>query len=154
MQNDGGIAGARQGTAHGIFAPTFSPASALNYAGEEIVETLLVRCNVIAKLHDRSLDGPALYGGIDWRERLARFSGRISARHRRRLDAMRARERRDGHRSTARSAFEFCVADRPLVVFDAPGLIEAARINPDKVGPAAFRGRRGLHHGRACRSHP
>jgi len=29
--------------------------------------------------------------------------------------------------------FEFCVADRPLVVFDAPGLIEAARINPDKV---------------------
>ena len=29
--------------------------------------------------------------------------------------------------------FEFCAADRPLVVFDAPGLIEAARINPDKV---------------------
>ena len=29
--------------------------------------------------------------------------------------------------------FEFCAADRPLVVFDAPGLVEAARINPEKV---------------------
>ena len=29
--------------------------------------------------------------------------------------------------------FEFCVLDRPLIVFDAPGLVEAARINIDKV---------------------
>ena len=29
--------------------------------------------------------------------------------------------------------FEFCALDRPLIVYDAPGLIEAARINPDKV---------------------
>ena len=60
-----------------IFAPTFSPASALNYAGEEIVETLLGSgCNVIAKLHDRSLDADPRYsGGIDWRERFVRFSG-------------------------------------------------------------------------------
>ena len=29
--------------------------------------------------------------------------------------------------------FEFCALDRPLIVFDAPGLIEAARINPEKV---------------------
>jgi CDP-glycerol glycerophosphotransferase (TagB/SpsB family) len=29
--------------------------------------------------------------------------------------------------------FEFLVLDRPLIVFDAPGLTEAARINPEKV---------------------
>jgi CDP-glycerol glycerophosphotransferase (TagB/SpsB family) len=29
--------------------------------------------------------------------------------------------------------FEFLVLDRPLIVFDAPGLAEAARINPDKI---------------------
>ena len=29
--------------------------------------------------------------------------------------------------------FEFCLLDRPLIVFDTPQLIEAARINPDRV---------------------
>jgi hypothetical protein len=29
--------------------------------------------------------------------------------------------------------FEYLVLDRPLLVFDTPGLIDAARINPDKV---------------------
>jgi CDP-glycerol glycerophosphotransferase (TagB/SpsB family) len=29
--------------------------------------------------------------------------------------------------------FEYLVLDRPLIVFDAPGLVETARINPDKV---------------------
>ncbi len=29
--------------------------------------------------------------------------------------------------------FEFCVLDRPLIVFDVPGLATAARINPDKI---------------------
>ena len=29
--------------------------------------------------------------------------------------------------------FEYLVLDRPLIVFDAPGLTEAARINPEKV---------------------
>jgi hypothetical protein len=118
-----------------IFAPTFSPASALNYAGEEIIETLLTSgCNVIAKLHDRSLDPDSRYtGGINWRERLARFSGPYfvlatggdSTPYVLASDVMVT-----DHSSIG---FEFCAADRPLVVFDAPGLIEAARINPDKV---------------------
>jgi hypothetical protein len=118
-----------------IFAPTFSPASALNYAGEEIIETLLGSgCNVIAKLHDRSLDPDARYtGGINWRERLARFTGPRfllatggdSTPYVLASDVMVT-----DHSSIG---FEFCAADRPLVVFDAPGLIEAARINPDKV---------------------
>ena len=29
--------------------------------------------------------------------------------------------------------FEYLVLDRPLLVFDTPGLVEAARINPEKV---------------------
>ena len=29
--------------------------------------------------------------------------------------------------------FEFCLLDRPLIVFDAPELIETARINPERV---------------------
>ena len=60
-----------------IFAPTFSPASALNVAGEAIIQTLLgAGCNVITKLHDRSLDpDPRYTGGINWRERLARYRG-------------------------------------------------------------------------------
>jgi CDP-glycerol glycerophosphotransferase (TagB/SpsB family) len=29
--------------------------------------------------------------------------------------------------------FEFCALDRPLIVFDAPALLEAARINPEKA---------------------
>ena len=118
-----------------IFAPTFSPASALNYAGEEIVETLLASgCNVIAKLHDRSLDpDPRYTGGIDWRGRFARFSGPQfllatggdSTPYVLASDVMVT-----DHSSIG---FEFCAADRPIVVFDAPGLIEAARINPEKV---------------------
>jgi hypothetical protein len=118
-----------------IFAPTFSPASALNTAGEQIIETLLgAGCNVIAKLHDRSLDpDPRYSGGVNWRERLARFSGAHfllatggdSTPYVLASDVMVT-----DHSSIG---FEFYVADRPLVVFDAPGLIEAARINPEKV---------------------
>ena len=118
-----------------IFAPTFSPASALNYAGEEIIETLLTSgCNVIAKLHDRSLDPDSRYtGGINWRERLSRFSGPhflLATRGDSTPYVFASDVMVTDHSSIG---FEFCAADRPLVVFDAPGLIEAARINPDKV---------------------
>jgi hypothetical protein len=120
-----------------VYAPTFSPASSLGTAGEAIVETLLdCGCNVVAKLHDRSLDpDPKYNGGIDWRRRLDRFSN--------------SRERfllATGGDSTpyvqagdlmvtdhSSIGFEFCVLDRPLIVYDAPGLAEAARINPDKL---------------------
>lgn len=118
-----------------IFAPTFSPASALNYAGEEIVETLLGSgCNVIAKLHDRSLDADPRYsGGIDWRERFVRFSGPrfLLARGGDSTPYVLASEVMVTDHSSI--GFEFCAADRPIVVFDAPGLVEAARINPQKV---------------------
>lgn len=118
-----------------IFAPTFSPASALNHAGDEIVKTLLAcGCNVIAKLHDRSLDADPRYsGGINWRERLARFEGPnfLLARGGDSTPYVLASDVMVTDHSSI--GFEFCVADRPVVVFDAPGLIEAARVNPEKV---------------------
>ena len=119
-----------------IFAPTFSPASALNEAGEAILATLLqAGCNVIAKLHDRSLDpDPRYNGGIDWRQRLAGFAdasqflladGGDSTPYVLASDVMVT-----DHSSIG---FEFCALDRPVIVFDAPRLAQAARINPEKI---------------------
>jgi hypothetical protein len=118
-----------------IFAPTFSPASALNTAGEAIVETLVAAgCNVIVKLHDRSLDDDARYsGGIDWRGRLRRHAGPrflLAGSGDSTAYVLASDVMVTDHSSIG---FEFCVADRPVIVFDVPGLIEAARINPDKV---------------------
>jgi CDP-glycerol:poly(glycerophosphate) glycerophosphotransferase len=119
-----------------IYAPTFSPAASLQASGEAIVETMLAAgWNVIAKLHDRSFDpDPKYTGGIDWRARFGRFerTGRFvlaasgdSTPYVLASDAMIT-----DHSSIG---FEFCVLDRPLIVFDVPGLAEAARINPDKI---------------------
>ena len=119
-----------------VYAPTFSPASSLHAAGEAIIGALLgAGWNVIAKLHDRSFDpDPKYTDGIDWRQRLARFAatGRFLLA--------------DGGDSTpyvlasdvlvtdhSSIGFEFCVLDRPVIVFDAPGLAKAARINPEKI---------------------
>lgn len=119
-----------------IYAPTFSPASSLAQAGEAIVEALLqTGCNVIAKLHDRSLDpDPRYSGGENWRERLARFAspGRfLLAETGDSTPCLLASEVLVTDHSSI--GFEACAADRPVIVFDAPGLIEAARINPEKV---------------------
>src|SRR5262245_65702611 len=57
-----------------IYAPTWSPASSLHVAGEDIVRSLVAAgFNVIIKLHDRSLDlsQEKFSGGIDWRARVA-----------------------------------------------------------------------------------
>jgi hypothetical protein len=119
-----------------IYAPTFSPASSLHSHGEVIIGALLESgYNVVAKLHDRSFDpDPKYSGGVDWRARLKRFSG-----SRQFLLA-------DGGDSTryvlasdllitdhSSIGFEFCVLDRPVLVFDAPELLNAARVNPDKA---------------------
>ncbi len=120
-----------------IYAPTFSPASSLGAAGEAIIATLLGGgCNVIAKLHDRSLDpDPKYSGGIDWRARLKRFSGDrgrfLLASSGDSTPYVQAGDFMVTDHSSI--GFEFCVLDRPLIVYDAPGLAEAARINPDKL---------------------
>jgi len=128
-----------------IYAPTWSPASSLHVAGEDIVKSLLdAGFNVIVKLHDRSLDPtePRFSGGIDWRARFARIHvpGRIAFV-----------EWADSSPLLAASdvmvtdhssiGFEFCLLDRPLIIFDAPDLLRAARINPEKVARLRSAGR-------------
>jgi hypothetical protein len=120
-----------------IYAPTWSPASSLHIAGEDIVRSLVAAgFNVIIKLHDRSLDlsQEKFSGGIDWRARFAQLHepGRIAFV-----------EWADSSPLLAASdvmvtdhssiGFEFCLLDRPLVIFDAPDLARVARINPDKI---------------------
>jgi hypothetical protein len=118
-----------------IFAPTFSPASALNHAGEAIIQALIADgCNVIAKLHDRSLDpDPRYTGGVNWRTRLERYAGPhflLAASGDSTPFVLASDVMVTDHSSIG---FEFCALDRPLVVYDAPDLIETARVNPEKV---------------------
>jgi hypothetical protein len=119
-----------------LFGPTWSVASALHLAGEAIVEHLLdAGFNVIVKLHDRSLQTSERFtDGIDWRERLSRFSPRRGFAHAIGPDASPYLAAADimvtDHSSVG---FEFLVLDRPLIVYDAPDLAAVARINPQKI---------------------
>jgi hypothetical protein len=119
-----------------LFGPTWSAASALHIAGEAIIEALIAAgFNVIAKLHDRSLQTSERFtAGIDWRARLSRFattgafalaSGADSSPYLAAADAMVT-----DHSSIG---FEYLTLDRPLIVFDAPDLAQAARINAAKI---------------------
>ena len=119
-----------------VYAPTFSPASSLHSHGEAIIQALLDSgWNVVAKLHDRSFDpDPKYSGGVDWRSRLKRFArsrGFILADSGDSTKYVLAGDLLITDHSSI--GFEFCVLDRPVVVFDAPELIRAARINPDKA---------------------
>jgi CDP-Glycerol:Poly(glycerophosphate) glycerophosphotransferase len=119
-----------------IYAPTYSPASSLHNAGESIVRAAArAGWNVIVKLHDRSLDpDPRYSGGIDWRSRMQALEepGRIS--YVEQADSSPFLAAADvlitDHSSVG---FEYLLLDRPLIVFDVPGLLEAARINPEKM---------------------
>jgi hypothetical protein len=118
-----------------LYAPTFSTASSLHRAGPSIIETLLgLDVNVIVKLHDRSMiPDPRHTDRIDWPRRLAPYerSGRL--RLARTADAspfLAASNVLVTDHSTV--GFEFALLDRPLVVFDAPDLLDAARIAPER----------------------
>lgn len=119
-----------------IYAPTFGPQSSLQDYGEPIVRTLLdAGLNAIVKLHDRSFDpDPKYSGGSDWRARLSgcggpgRFvlaSGADSTEYLLASDVMVTDHSTVG--------FEFCALDRPVVVFDVPELLVAARVDPERV---------------------
>jgi CDP-glycerol glycerophosphotransferase len=119
-----------------LFGPTWSLASALHVAGEAIVESLIgAGFNVIAKLHDRSLQTSERFtDGIDWRARLSRFTasgafalatGADSSPYLAAADLMVT-----DHSSIG---FEYLTLDRPLIVFDTPDLAQTARINPEKI---------------------
>ena len=119
-----------------LYAPTYSPASSLHIAGDRIVQGFAsAGFNVLVKLHDRSLDADARYtGGIDWRARMRALEQRGRVRYVEAPDVSPNLAAADvmvtDHSSVG---FEYLVLDRPLLVFDAPGLVEAARINPHKV---------------------
>jgi CDP-glycerol glycerophosphotransferase len=119
-----------------LYAPTYSEASSLHLAGEAIVQALAANgFNVIVKLHDRSLDGdPRYHGGIDWRARMKALERPGRIRYVEQPDATPLLAAADvmvtDHSSIG---FEYLVLDRPLVVYDAPDLPRAARINPGKV---------------------
>ena len=119
-----------------IYAPTWSPASSLHLAGEAIVASLVeAGWNVILKPHARSLDPEEKYsGGIDWRQRLRsnEVPGRVVLCED--SDASPLLAASDlmvtDHSSIG---FEFCLLDRPVIVFDAPDLARVARINPERI---------------------
>jgi hypothetical protein len=119
-----------------LYAPTYSPASSLHLAGEAIIRELAgAGFNVIVKLHDRSLDADSRYtAGIDWRTRMKALEQSVTVRYVEGPDASPYLAAADvmitDHSSVG---FEYLVLDRPLIVFDVPGLVEAARINPEKV---------------------
>jgi hypothetical protein len=119
-----------------LYAPTYSEASSLHLAGERIVQTFdAAGFNVIIKLHDRSLDADPRYnGGIDWRRRFAAIERPGRVRFVEDADASPLLAAADllvtDHSSVG---FEYLVLDRPLLVFDAPDLPRAARINPEKI---------------------
>jgi CDP-glycerol glycerophosphotransferase (TagB/SpsB family) len=119
-----------------IYAPTFSPQSSLQRHGEQIVAALLESgLNVIVKLHDRSLDpDPKYSGGEDWRRRFEAFghTGRFlfaadadSSAYLLASDVMVTDHSTIG--------FEFCALDRPLIVFDMPELLAAARVDAGRA---------------------
>jgi hypothetical protein len=128
--------GLANGRPTALYAPTYSPASSLHLAGENIIRGLAAAgFNVIIKLHDRSLDSDARYtADVDWRTRMRAIEVPGSIAYAEAADAGPYLAAADilvtDHSSVG---FEYLVLDRPLIVFDAPGLVEAARINPEKV---------------------
>jgi hypothetical protein len=118
-----------------LYAPTFSPASSLHLAGERIIEALLATDrNVIVKLHERStVPHPRYTDDIDWPARLARFHARpryVYATGAHIGPYLAAADVLVTDHSTV--GFEFALLDRPIVIFDAPDLLQFARINPEK----------------------
>jgi CDP-glycerol glycerophosphotransferase (TagB/SpsB family) len=119
-----------------LYAPGWSPASSLHVAGEQIVASLRNSgFNVIVKLHPMSFHPEAKYsGGIDWRSRMdaVQEPGRVV--HAIESDSspvMAASDVLVTDHSTV--GFEYCLLDRPIVLFDVPDLVRIARVNPDQV---------------------
>jgi hypothetical protein len=119
-----------------LYAPTWSPASSLNFAGEAIVASLVdAGMNVVVKPHDLSFDpDPKYSGGVDWRARLRAIErpGRVVIVSE--PDSTPLLPAADvlitDHSSIG---FEFCLLDRPIVIVDAPDLPRVARINPERI---------------------
>jgi CDP-glycerol glycerophosphotransferase (TagB/SpsB family) len=119
-----------------LYAPGWSPAGSLHMAGEHIVASLRdAGFNVIVKLHAMSFHPDAKYnGGIDWRSRMdaVQEPGRVV--HAVESDSsplLAASDVLVTDHSTV--GFEYCLLDRPIVVFEAPDLPRVARVNPEQI---------------------
>jgi hypothetical protein len=119
-----------------LYAPTWSPHSSLNIAGEAIIESLArLGGNVIVKLHDRSYDrSERASGGIDWRKRIERVCAEFGVHVAQGFDASPYLFAADAlvtdHSSVG---FEFMLLDRPIVVVHSPELLISAKVNPSKI---------------------
>jgi CDP-glycerol glycerophosphotransferase (TagB/SpsB family) len=118
-----------------LYAPTFSTANSLHVAGETLIDVLLATGrNVIVKLHDRSMTPSERYtAGVDWPARFSRFAAHERFALARTGDAgplLAAADVLITDHSTV--GFEFALLDRPIIVFDAPALKDAARIDTAK----------------------
>lgn len=119
-----------------LYAPTWSPYSSLDGFGRQLPRALeAAGCNVIIKLHDRSLDlSPRASGGIDWAAIFAPYRDHPRIRLVTGADATPYLAAADAlvtdHSSVG---FEFMVLDRPIVVIDCPELLVRARVTPSKV---------------------
>jgi hypothetical protein len=130
------ILGLRTDRPTAVYAPTFSPESSLQQHGVAIVSHLMdAGFNVIVKLHDRSLDpDPRYSGGQNWPARFAPLTatGRcLLASDADSTGYLLASDVMVTDHSTI--GFEFLALDRPLVVFDVPQLLAAARVDDGKV---------------------
>jgi glycosyltransferase involved in cell wall biosynthesis len=119
-----------------LYAPTWSPHSSLNLAGEAIIESLArLGDNVIVKLHDRSYDPTErASGGIDWRQRRVRVCTDFGVHMAQGYDASPYLFAADAlvtdHSSVG---FEFMLLDRPIVVVHCPDLLVNAKVTPGKI---------------------
>ena len=119
-----------------LYAPGWSPAGSLHMAGEQIVASLRDSgFNVIIKLHPMSFHPAEKYtGGIDWRSRMDALDEAGRVVHVIDSDSspfMAASDLLVTDHSTV--GFEYCLLDRPIVVFDAPDQVRIARVNPDQA---------------------
>lgn len=119
-----------------LYAPGWSPAGSLHAAGERIIASLRdAGFDVIVKLHSMSFHPAAKYsGGIDWRARMDALQEPGRVVHVTDSDCspfLAASDVLVTDHSTV--GFEYCLLDRPIVLFDVPDLVRAARINPEQV---------------------
>ncbi len=116
-----------------LYAPTWSPYSSLNTMGRDVIAALgRLDVNVIVKLHDRSYDAETRgSGGVDWRAELLRLCRIHGAKLVQDADASPWLHAADllvtDHSSVG---FEFMLLDRPIVVLDSPGLLDARARQP------------------------
>jgi hypothetical protein len=106
-----------------LYAPGWKKKGSLPAAGDQIVRALSeMDCNVLVKLHDRSRDPE--WSGCDWGARLAALElPRLHLAEG--FDVVPYMFAADLMITDVSSvSYEFCVLDRPIVIFETPGAMD------------------------------